>query len=91
MVARKADGPADALPASSAILLFQDVAVVPVLFVLGALGPTNHFSVYQWGRCPGSGGRTKLRDQPRAPPKMVERSVGWKPQQISPLARANRQ
>jgi len=39
MVARKADGPADALPASSAILLFQDVAVVPVLFVLGALGP----------------------------------------------------
>jgi monovalent cation:H+ antiporter-2, CPA2 family len=27
---------------SFAILLFQDVAVVPVLFVLGALGPTNH-------------------------------------------------
>jgi CPA2 family monovalent cation:H+ antiporter-2 len=27
---------------SFAILLFQDLAVVPVLFVLGALGPTNH-------------------------------------------------
>jgi CPA2 family monovalent cation:H+ antiporter-2 len=27
---------------SFAILLFQDVAVVPVLFILGALGPTNH-------------------------------------------------
>jgi CPA2 family monovalent cation:H+ antiporter-2 len=27
---------------SFAILLFQDVAVVPVLFILSALGPTNH-------------------------------------------------
>src|SRR5207237_9478325 len=28
--------------ASFAILLFQDLAVVPVLLVLAALGPTNH-------------------------------------------------
>ena len=34
---------------SFAILLFQDVAVVPVLFVLGAVGPDNHASAASFG------------------------------------------
>ena len=34
---------------SFAILLFQDLAVVPVLFVLGAVGPDNHASAASFG------------------------------------------
>jgi CPA2 family monovalent cation:H+ antiporter-2 len=34
---------------SFAILLFQDLAVVPVLFVLGAVGPDNHASASNFG------------------------------------------
>ena len=34
---------------SFAILLFQDLAVVPVLFVLGAVGPDNHASAAKFG------------------------------------------
>ena len=34
---------------SFAILLFQDLAVVPVLFVLGAVGPDNHANAASFG------------------------------------------